>query len=153
MAQSSEGDFPWRVAGLGPLAAALFISAFYFYNDLQPELGLALLGFAFGVPMVWVILAAREAEYSDSPIRTFVPRLTVWLVIGSTILGTMQWNVARRISAIEAGFAVFYVAAAIVATQILNSRPRRPQLTALSGGNLEHPQRRRSSNQGRRNHG
>jgi len=32
----------------------------------------------------------------------------------------------------------------IVAIRIINRRPRRPQLTAINGGNLERPQRRRS---------
>ena len=94
--------------------------------------------------MGWVILAAREAEYSDSPLRNFVPRLTVWLVLGSVVLGTMQWNVDRRITAMEAGFAILYVVAAGAAIRILNRRPKRPQLTALSGGNLERRQRRRA---------
>ena len=93
--------------------------------------------------MVWVVLAARDVEYSDSPLRNFIPRLTVWLVLGSIILGAMQWNVDRRITAMEGAFGAIYLVTAYVATRILNGRPRRPQLTALHGGNLERRQRRR----------
>lgn len=139
-----DDGFPWRAAVLGGVTLLLFGSAFYFYNNMQAALGLLLLGFSFAVPMLWVILAAREAEYSDSPLRNFVPRLAVWIIIGSMILGAMHWNVDRRVTAMEAGFALFYLAAAWFALHILKSRPKRPQLTALSGGNLERRQRRRS---------
>ncbi len=144
MARNSESAFPWRLAILGPLTALLFVLALYFYDNLQPRLGLGLLGAAFAVPMTWIVLAARDAEYSDSPMRSFIPRLTVWLVLGSVILGTMHWNTDRLITAMEMGFAVLYLLASAIAMHLLNSRPKRPQLTALSGGNLERPQRRRS---------
>jgi len=144
MDRNGESAFPWRLAILGPLTALLFTLALYFYDNLRPRLGLGLLGAAFAVPMVWVVLAARDAEYSDSPIRGFVPRLTVWLVLGSVMLGTMQWNIDGRITAMEAGFALLYLVAAMAAMRILDGRPKRPQLTAINGGNLERPQRRRS---------
>jgi hypothetical protein len=143
MNSKSEGGFPWRLATLGPLTAVLFTLALDFYDNLRPRLGLALLGAAFAVPMIWVVLAARDAEYSDSPLRNFIPRLTVWLVLGSVILGAMQWNIDRHVSAMEAGFAVLYLIAATVAMHILGRRPKRPLLTAIHGGNLERPQRRR----------
>jgi peptidoglycan/LPS O-acetylase OafA/YrhL len=144
MARKGESGFPWRLAILGPSTALLFALALYFYDRLQPRLGLGLLGIAFAVPMIWVILAARDAEYSDSPLRAFVPRLTVWLVLGSLMLGAMQWNTDRRVTMTEVGFAILYLAAAIIAMRILDGRPQRPQLTAINGGNLERPQRRRS---------
>ena len=144
MAPKSESAFPWRLAILGPLTALLFTLALDFYDNLRPRLGLGLLGIAFAVPMTWVVLAAREAEYNDSPLRDFVPRLTVWLVLGSVILGAMQWNIDREITAMEAGFGLLYLVAALVAMRILDARPKRPLLTAINGGNLERPQRRRS---------
>jgi hypothetical protein len=144
MERANDNIFPWRAVILGGLTLIAFGFAFYFYNNLQPKLGLMLLGVSFAIPMCWVVLAAREAEYNDSPLRNFVPRITVWLIIGSMILGAMHWNVDRHVTEIEAAFAIFYLAAAIVALRILASRPKRPQLTALSGGNLERRQRRRS---------
>jgi hypothetical protein len=110
---------------------------------MQPEIGLTLLGFAFTVPMVWVVLAARRAD-SESPLRAFIPRLTTMLILGSAFLGYMMWSVNPHITAIEAGFIVFYLAAAALALRIFNARPKRPQLTALSGGNQTPRQRRRS---------
>ena len=144
MGRDDNPIFPWRGAILAGLTFAFFLLALYFYNNLQPELGLGLIGVTFAVPMGWIIVAAREAEYSDSPLRNFVPRLTVWLVLGSVVLGTMQWNVDRRITAIEAGFAILYVVAACAAIRVLNGRPKRPLLTALIGGNIERRQRRRA---------
>lgn len=143
MTRSSESGFPWRAAILGPLSVIMFAFALYFYNNLQPELGLALLGISFAVPLTWVILAAREAEYSDVPLRNFVPRMTAWLVFGAALLGFMYWNVDRRITAMEGVFALIYIGAAFTASRIFDSRPRRPQLTALSGGNIQRRQRPR----------
>jgi hypothetical protein len=144
MAPIGASTFPWRLAILGPSTTLLFSLALYFYDNAQPRLGLGLLGVAFAVPMTWIVLAARDAEYSDSPLRAFVPRLTVWLVLGSVMLGAMQWNNDRSVTTMEVGFAILYLAAAILAMRILDGRPRRPQLTAINGGNLERPQRRRA---------
>ncbi|HXZ87701.1 MAG TPA: hypothetical protein VEF07_03955 [Candidatus Binataceae bacterium] len=144
MSKEGETVFPWRAVILGPLFIALFALAFYFYNDLRQGLGLVLLGSSFMVPMLWVVLAARDAEYADSPVRQFIPRMTAMLVLGSTLLAFTMWNVDPRISAMEGGFALLYIAAGLVALRFINSRPKRPQLTALSGGNLERRQRRRS---------
>jgi hypothetical protein len=144
MGRDDNTIFPWRGAILAALTFSLFLLALYFYNNLQPELGLGLVGLTFAVPMGWILLVAREAEYSDSPLRNFVPRLTIWLVLGSVVLGTMQWNIDRRITAMESGFAMLYIVTACAAIRILNGRPKRPQLTALSGGNIERRQRRRA---------
>ena len=143
MAQEAKTNFPWRGATFAALTLGLFFLALYFYDNFRLRLGIGLLGITFTIPMIWVILAAREAEYDDSPLRNFVPRMTIWLVLGSVILGTMQWNVDRPIAAMEAGFAAFYLVAAVVTIRILKGRPKRPQLTALSGGNLERPRQRR----------
>jgi hypothetical protein len=144
MAREENIAFPWRGAILAALTFGLMLLAFYFYDNLQPRLGLGLLGVTFTIPMAWIILAAREAEYDDSPLRNFVPRLTVWLVLGSVVLGTMQWNVDRSITSMEAAFAAIYIVAAIVARRIFKGRPKRPQLTALTGCNLERRQPRRA---------
>ena len=144
MSRSNGSEFPWRAAILGPLTVGMFAFALYFYNNMQPEIGLALLGLTFGVPLAWVILAAREAEHADVPLRNFVPRMTVWLVFGAGLLGFMYWNVDKRITAMEAGFALIYMAAAYAALRIFDKRPRRPQLTALSGGNIQRRQRPRA---------
>jgi sterol desaturase/sphingolipid hydroxylase (fatty acid hydroxylase superfamily) len=144
MARGLQIAFPWRLAIFAPATAVLFCLALYFYDNLQPRVGLGLLGGSFTVPMVWVVLAARDAEYSDSSLRAFVPRLTVWLVLGSVMLGAMHWNTDRPVSLMEAGFGVVYLASSRIAIRILDRRPKRPQLTAISGGNLERPQRRRS---------
>src|SRR5258708_1189487 len=137
MNRDSGDRFPWRLAILAPLTVGLLALAMYFYDNLEPELGLALLGCSFSTPMGWAILAARDAEYSDSPMGDFIPRMTVWLVVGSVVVGAMHWNVDRRITAMEVGFATLYVIASIVAMRLLKGRPKRPQLTALHGGNLE----------------
>jgi hypothetical protein len=144
MSRDDETSFPWRAAILGPLFIFLFALAFYFYNELHQGLGLVLLGLSFSVPMLWVVLAARDAEYSDSPVRQFIPRMTGMLVMGSTLLAFTMWNVDLRMSAMEGGFALVYICAGLIALHIIKGRPKRPQLTALSGGNLERRQRRRS---------
>jgi len=144
MPRQDPTAFPWRLAILGPSTALLFSLALGLYDSRRPRLGLALLGASFAIPMIWVVLAARDAEFSDSPLRSFVPRLTAWLTMGSAMLGIMQWNTDRLVGAMEAAFMILYMTGGIVAIRIINRRPRRPQLTAINGGNLERPQRRRS---------
>jgi hypothetical protein len=134
---------------LGPLALTLFGLAMYFYNNLQPEIGLTLLGFAFAVPMVWVVLAAREAENAESPTRQFVPRLTTVLVLGSAFLGFVMRDKYPHIPVIEAAFIIFYMVAGALSLRILNRKPRRPTLTALRGGNQSPRQRREAVGTGR----
>ena len=144
MNRDGETAFPWRAAILAPLFLLLFALSFYFYNDLRQGLGLFLLGLSFSVPMLWVVLAARDAEYPDSPVRGFIPRMTSMLVLGSGLLAFTMWNVDPVISAMELGFAAIYIGAGAFAIHLVKLRPKRPQLTALSGGNLERRQRRRS---------
>jgi hypothetical protein len=138
----NSNGFPWRPAVLGPLGVTLFALAMYFYNDLQTEIGLTLLGFAFAVPMVWVVLAARDAETAESPVRQFVPRLTTVLVLGSAFLGFMMRDKYPHVTVIEAAFIIFYIIAGALTLLIFNRKPRRPTLTALSGGNSSRRQRR-----------
>jgi hypothetical protein len=142
MAYRLTSGFPWRPLVLGPLTVTLFAIALYFYNDQQVELGLILLGFAFAVPMTWIVLAARDAESAESPLRQFVPRLTAVLVLGSAFLGFMMRARNPRISLIEAGFMIFYAAAGALASRSFSGKPRRPTLTAVSGGNQRRRQKR-----------
>jgi hypothetical protein len=144
MANKGGGEFPWRAAILGPLTVILFALALHFYNNLQQWTGLLLLGVTFAVPMIWAVLAARDAETADSPIRQFVPRMTAMLVLGSAFLGFTMWSVDPRITAMEGGFVVFYIGAAYAAIRILEHKPKRPQLKAVSGGNPAPRQRPRS---------
>jgi len=149
MARSPQGSgFPWRPVVLGPLALTLFAFAMYFYDNLQPEIALTLLGFAFAVPMIWVVLAARDAENAESPVRQFVPRLTIILILGSAFLGVVMRDNYPRISVIEAAFIIFYIAAGGLALRIFNAKPKRPTLTALSGGN-QGPRQRREARRGK----
>jgi hypothetical protein len=142
MAYRLTSGFPWRPLVLGPLTVTLFAIALYFYNDQQVELGLILLGFAFAVPMTWIVLAARDAESAESPLRQFVPRLTAVLVLGSAFLGFMMRARNPRISLIEAGFMIFYAAAGALASRSFSGKPKRPTLTAVSGGNQRRRQKR-----------
>jgi hypothetical protein len=149
MARSPNSNgFPWRPVVLGSIGVTLFALAIYFYNNLQPELGLTLLGFAFMAPMVWAVLAARDAENAESPVRQFVPRLTTVLVLGSAFLGFVMRDRYPRITVIEAAFIIFYIAAGALAVRIFSGKPKRPTLTALSGGN-QTPRQRREARRGK----
>jgi hypothetical protein len=143
MNAAGDSGFPWRAVILGPLTVTLLGLALYFYNNLRPEIGLTVLGVTFAVPMVWVTLAARDASHADTPLRGFIPRLTGMIILGTAYLGATMWRINPTITAIEAGFAVFYIGAALTALHILNGKPRRPQLTALSGGSTVPRERRR----------
>ncbi|MGH7934907.1 MAG: hypothetical protein ACREQN_17335 [Candidatus Binataceae bacterium] len=136
MADSNEATvFPWRAAILSALTVILFALALWFYNNHRPELGLLLLGCAFVVPMVWVILAARESESAGTPLHSFIPRIAGWLVLGTVFLGIFWWNVNRHISMMEAGFAAIYILCAFVAMRILNGKrdSNRTNLRSIEG--------------------
>jgi hypothetical protein len=145
---SGNDGFPWRAVILGPLSAILFVLALYLYNTARPRLGILLLGLAFAIPMLWVVLAARDAHSADTPLRRFIPRMTIWLVLGASILGSFWWNVDRRITFMEMGFAAFYIGAAAIAMRTFTAKAKRPQLTAMRGGKpmprQPQPQRKRS---------
>ena len=126
------------------LAVALFALALWFYNNMQPEVGILLLDLAFAVPMVWAVLAARDANDPETPLRRFVLRIGAWLALGAGMLGTFWWSVDRRISAMEAMFGVFYIAMAFATVRIIAAKDKgRPHLTAISGGNIPMRQRQR----------
>lgn len=131
-------NFPWRAAILSALTLILFALALWFYNNHQPELGLVLLGFSFVVPMMWVVLAARDSQSADTPLRSFIPRIAGWLVLGTVFLGVFWWNVDRRITMMEAGFAAIYILCAFIATRIMNRksdsiRTNRTNLRSIEG--------------------
>jgi hypothetical protein len=126
------------------LAVALFALALWFYNNMQPELGILLLDLAFAVPMVWAVLAARDANDPETPLRRFVLRIGAWLALGAGMLGTFWWSVDRRISVMEAMFGVFYIAMAFATIRVIAAKDKgRPHLTAISGGNIPTRQRQR----------
>jgi hypothetical protein len=122
-----------RALILGALALALLAAAVWFNNRGQQIRGIVFLGFTFCVPMIWVVLAARETDNPDSPLRRFIPRIAAWLALGTAILGVFWWNVDRRITLMEAGFAAFYLAAAFIAVRIIDGKARKPRLIEVEG--------------------
>ena len=126
-------QFPWRGAIFAALTLILIASALILYNTGRQISGLAALGFGFSIPMVWAILAAREAGDSESYVRRFVPRMMVWLVVGAAFLGVFWWNVNRIVSLMEAGFGAFYICAGVAAMRIFDAKRRRPHLQAVAG--------------------
>jgi len=143
----NQAQFPWRGALFAAVTIGLIGSAISLYNAGRQIPGLATLGFGFAVPMVWLILAAREATDADSNVRRFVPRLMIWMVVGSGFLGIFWWNIDRRVSLMEAGFGAFYVVAGIAAIRMFDAKVRRPMLQAVSGRNRP---RRPASGAGRK---
>ena len=102
------------------------------YNTGRQIPGLAVLGFGFALPMVWVLIAARAATSPDSIVRRFIPRIVIWLAVGSAFLGMFWWNVDRRVSLMEAGFGAFYIVAGFAAIRIFDAKGRRPHLQSVS---------------------
>src|ERR1700722_1933520 len=127
----NEAQFPWRGAIFAAGTVALIVTAIALYNTGRQIPGLAVLGFGFALPMVWVLIAAREATSPDSVVRRFIPRMIIWLAVGSAFLGMFWWNVDRRISFMEAGFGAFYIVAGMAAIRIFDAQGRRPNLQAV----------------------
>jgi hypothetical protein len=130
-----HAQFPWRGAAFAAVTIGLIGSAVALYNTGRQIPGLATLGFGFAVPMVWLILAARDATDADSNVRRFIPRLMIWMVVGSGFLGVFWWNINRKVSLMEAGFGAFYVVAGLAAIRIFDAKNRRPTLQAVGGRN------------------
>ncbi|HUN57991.1 MAG TPA: hypothetical protein VMU41_07740 [Candidatus Binataceae bacterium] len=130
-----QAQFPWRGAVFAAATVALIATATALYNTGRQIPGLAALGFGFAVPMVWLILAAHQATDADSNVRRFIPRLMIWMVVGSAFLGIFWWNLDRRVSLMEAGFGAFYIVAGLAAIRIFDAKGRRPTLTAVGGRN------------------
>jgi hypothetical protein len=141
-----QAQFPWRGAVFTVCTIALIATAIALYNTGRQIPGLGALGFGFAVPMVWLILAARDATSAESNIRRFIPRLMVWMVVGSAFLGIFWWSVNRNVSLMEAGFGAFYVVAGLAAIRIFDAKGRRPALQAVGGRNQ--PRRRSSGGAG-----
>ncbi len=123
----------WRAITFAPAIVAMFALALYFNNSNDQFRGLACLGATFALAMVWLLLAARASENPASPMRMFIPRITAFIVLGTAFLGATRWSVDARITAMEAGFALFYIAAGWLAVRSFDARHRRPELKVVGG--------------------
>jgi predicted membrane channel-forming protein YqfA (hemolysin III family) len=123
----------WRAIVFAPAAVVLFALSLYFNNAQKQFPALVCLGGTFAFVMVWLALAARATANPDSPIRMFIPRLTVFIVLGTAFLAAMQWSIDRRIAAMEAGFAAFYIVAGWFGVRGFDARFRRPELRVVPG--------------------
>jgi hypothetical protein len=88
--QTGGTDFHGEPLCFGSLAVALFALALWFYNN-SPRSDL-LLDLAPAVPMVWAVLAARDANDPDTPLRRFVLRIGHGS-LGTGMLGMFWWSV------------------------------------------------------------
>src|SRR5271154_4383030 len=88
-----QAQFPWRSAIFAAATIALIVSAIALYNTGRQIPGLVALGVGFAVPMVWLILAARDATDADSNIRRFIPRLMIWMVVAPRARGVVWGGV------------------------------------------------------------
>jgi hypothetical protein len=115
-----------RAIILGAPTVALFFLALWFNNG-SAALGAPIcLGLSFSLAMVWVALAARDSDNPNSPLRAFIPKMTTFLVLGTAFLAASRWNTDRRITAIEIGFAAFYIGAGYLAMRSFDAKRRRP---------------------------
>ena len=121
----------WRGIVFAPAAVVLFVLSLYFNNAEQQFPALACLGATFALVTAWLALAARATANPESPIRMFIPRLTVFIVLGTAFLAAMQWRIDRRIAAMEAGFAAFYIVVGWFGIRGFDARFRRPELKAV----------------------
>jgi hypothetical protein len=129
---SGELTMTWRALVLGPLAAALFFMALWFNDASSDARGPICLGLSFSIAMLWVMLAARSSTSPNSPLRGFIPKMTAFLVLGTAFVGVTRWNIDRRVSAIEAGFAAFYIIAGYLALRTFATKSKRSELPAMS---------------------
>lgn len=149
--EPNQAQFPWRGAVFAAATVGLIGSAIALYNTGHQIPGLAALGFGFAIPMVWLILAARDAADADSNIRRFIPRLMIWMVVGSAFLGIFWWNIDHKVSLMEAGFGAFYIVAGLAAIRIFDAKGRQPTLQAVGGRTLpRRPNPGAGGNPGRR---
>jgi hypothetical protein len=123
---AGELSMTWRALVFGPLAAALFFLALWFNDESLDARGPICLGLSFAVAMVWVVLAARESDNPNSPLRGFIPKMTVFLVLGTAFVAASRWHTDKRISAIEVGFAAFYIGAGYLAGRTFDAKRNRP---------------------------
>ena len=123
----------WRAMAFAPAAVVLFVLALYFNNAQKQFPALICLGGTFALVTAWLALSARATGNPDSPIRMFIPRLTLFIVLGTAFLAAMHWRIDQRITAMEIGFAVFYIAAGWFGVRGFDARFRRPELSAVPG--------------------
>lgn len=123
----------WRALVFGPLIVALFFLALWFNDAATDARGPLCLGISFMLAMVWVVLAARASENRDSPLRGFIPKMITFLVLGTAFVAVSRWNIDKRVSAIEGGFAAFYIIAGYTAIRIFDAKRKGPQLIAVTG--------------------
>jgi len=121
----------WRALVFGPLVIAMFFLALWFNDAATDARGPICLGLSFTLAMVWVILAARASDNPDSPLRGFIPKMVTFLVLGTAFVAASRWNIDKRVSAVEGGFAAFYIITGYVAIRIFDAKRSRPQLTAV----------------------
>lgn len=129
---ADEIKVTWRPIVLGPLTVALFFMALALNDGGTAMLGIILLDLSFSTAMVWIVLAARASDNPNSPLRTFIPKITTFLVLGAALLAAMRWRTDKGISAMELGFAAFYIIAGYIANRSLDAKRKGPQLTAVS---------------------
>jgi len=122
----------WRAFVFGPLATVLFFAALWLNDGGTAVLGIILLSVSFTLVMVWVMLAARATHNPNSPLIAFIPKLTAFLVLGSGFLAATRWETDKRISAIELGFAGFYILAGYLANRTLDAKHKPPPLKAVT---------------------
>jgi hypothetical protein len=136
---AGELTMSWRALVFGPLAAALFFLALWFNDERLDARGPICLGLSFAVAMVWVILAARASDNPNSPLRGFVPKMSAFLVLGTAFVAAARWNTDKRISAIEVGFAAFYIIAGYLAVRTFGANCNRPQVKGVSTRKRQRP--------------
>lgn len=128
-----ELTMTWRALLFGPLVVALFFLALWFNDAATDARGPLCLGLSFTLGMVWVVLAARASDNPESPLRGFIPKMVTFLVLGTAFVAASRWNIDKRVSAIEGGFAIFYMIAGYLAMRIFDTKRERQQPTAASG--------------------
>ena len=133
-ADHNADDLPvsWRAFVFGPLATLLFFAALWLNDGGTAVYGILLLSLSFTLVMVWVMLAARATNNPNSPLIAFIPKLTAFLVLGSGFLAATRWKTDQRISAIELGFAAFYILAGYLANRTLDAKHKPPPLKAVT---------------------
>jgi len=129
---TEELQVSWRAFVFGPLATVLFFAALWLNDGGTAVLGIILLSASFTLVMVWVMLAARATNNPNSPLTAFIPKLTAFLVLCSGFLAATRWKTDKRISAIELGFAAFYILAGYLANRTLDAKHKPPPLKAVT---------------------
>lgn len=123
----------WRTLILGPIVLALFFAALWFNDqNLSDERGPICLGLSFTIAMLWMLLAARASDNPDSPLGSFIPKMTAFLVLGTSFIAATRWRSDRRVGLIELGFAALYIISGYIAQRTF--RARREEMRAKGAG-------------------